>query len=164
MVKGSATSGNVLKTPIKSLAASAFDVKYKPAANDPVTLKRQETLATPSIARIKNTPTKAGDKFTLIGMCFGSKAPTVLLECKGGSSGYTYLKCKPVTPLLYRDAKNKANASCMKVYADDIVHKESPEAVGYSELQVVYPTVKSGLAPTGYVIVDNGVGLAAFSL
>ena len=160
VTKSSAASANLLKTPIKSLSMSSFDVVYKPSSKNPVVLKRHEALANPSITRIKNAPSKAGDQFTLIGMFFGSKPPTVLVECLSGTD-YKYIKCKGVkTPLLYKDAKNKANASCMKVYAADIVHKDAPEAVGYSELLVIYPTLKADQKATGYIIVDNGVGLA----
>jgi hypothetical protein len=48
----------------------------------------------------------------------------------------------------------------MKIYEAD--HGE--ENIGYSQVKAVYPNLPSKHVPTGYVIIDNGIGLASYEL
>jgi len=131
---------------------------------------RLVALACPSVSLVRGNPQGYNDKFVVEGMFFGAKPPSIYVEFKkilpNGLYSYYYPKCSVVTDesLLYRDAKGKTNASCMKIHEDDSLHRLLPEPVGYSAVTVLYPNVFKNVLPTGFLILDNGYGLATFPL
>lgn len=133
---------------------------------------RTMALACPSVSLIRGAPEVKGDEFVVEGMFFGAVPPKCYIECKKPVTSakqsfiYQYTQCGIVSKetLLYRDAKGKASASCMKIFEDDIRYPAMPEPVGYSEVTLTYPKLVKNYIATGYLIIDNGVGLAAFPI
>lgn len=123
-------------------------------------------LANPTITGVTSgwAEPQSGDEFIVEGTYFGSAPPTIYVECtKGGDpQSPKYKKCRlnRSESYLFRDAFGKAAKSCMKIWNDDV----GLEAVGYSQITVVYPRLGKTDQPTGHIILDNGVGLAAFQL
>jgi hypothetical protein len=158
-----------------AILSTAIDVKGKDVPDGPVAIAKAICFAPPVVTAVSGDHAQAGDIFVLHGRHFGTALPTVALEYytekDGGVRTYHRKKCKVLrkdaagaSTLPFRNAKGKANASCMKVFADDHVHIP-PEEVGYSEVQVVYPALKAGTqTPTGIVVLSNRVGIDTFAL
>jgi uncharacterized repeat protein (TIGR02543 family) len=160
--------------PLAGILSTVVRVWSKDAAESPADIGRAIYFSPPVVTAIRGSYDQAGDIFVLHGKHFGSTLPAVSIEYyteKAGAKTYRRKKCKVLrkdadgqSTLPYRNAKGKANASCMKVLADDHAHVP-PEEVGYSEIHVVYPAFKAGVEiPTGTLVLTNRAGLDVFSL
>jgi ELWxxDGT repeat protein len=156
-------------TPVSSSMINGIFIQDKEFADrlpntDPVELAPIYLLACPEVTAVTGAYGKEGDVFTVKGTFFGSKAPKVLLEYRDAKGNAKYKKCKwdkKNFPLRFSNAKDRAASSCMKVYDPDH-NAPGTEPVGYSEITVLYP--KFNGTATGYIIIDNGVGLCSYQL
>ena len=129
---------------------------------------RNTVLACPSISGISGSYAVPGDEFVVEGMYFGAKAPKLYVECENtaadGRKTYKYLPCviSKEGTYLFTNAAGKALSSCMKIRPDDSAVNSNSVPVGYSSAVAVYPKVGK-LIPTGYLILNNGIGLAVFA-
>lgn len=160
--KTAPASGNILGDPIPSLFMNSVMLKSPQFGRSALELPgRSLALACPFISRIDGDYGAAGDPFTVSGMFFGAKAPRLYVECErtsGGRKTYGYLPCRIVRTgtYLYQDAKGRAKASCMRIRDDD----PTDGPVGWSAVTALYPNLGRAV-PTGYLILDNQIGLAA---
>ncbi len=146
-------------TPVTDLALD--EIKVATGTGD-ATLQGKFFLANLTVTSVDGSPSAAGDNFTVHGMWFGSKAPNVLVEFLKNGSDYKYAKCgidKNAT-YTYQNAKGSSGASCMKIRQDD----GGQEALGASVVSAFFPKLKATDTPTGYIILDNGVGLVSYRL
>lgn len=161
----------IARYPISGILSSSVSVKYKLATGSPVDITKAVYISPPVVTTIAGSYIKAGDIFILSGKYFGSALPTVSLEYyteKDSVKTYNRKKCKVLkknpdgtSALLFVNAKGKASSSCMKVLSDDV----PAAAVGFSEIQVEYPSFKAGVeTPTGDLLLVNGAGLDVFTL
>ncbi len=159
------------KYPISGILSSSVSVKYKLATGSPVDITKAVYISPPVVTTIGGSYSKAGDIFVLSGKYFGSALPSIYLEYyteKDSVKTYKRKKCKVLkknsggtSALLFENAKGNANSSCMKVLPDDV----PAAAVGYSEIQIEYPSFKQGTeTPTGFLLLVNGAGLDVFNL
>ena len=160
--KTTPASGNILGDPMPSLFMDSVMLKSPQFGRSALEIPgRSLALACPFISRIDGDYGAAGDPFTVSGMFFGAKAPRLYVECErtsGGRKTYAYLPCRIVRTgtYLYQDAKGRAKASCMRIRNDD----PTDGPVGWSVVTAIYPNVGRAV-PTGYLILDNQIGLAA---
>ena len=151
----------LIQTPIEPLELDSVIMKI---VKEETTLAGNYYLACPEITTIDLVPETAGDEFTVIGRYFGSSLPTVKLEYlrNGDENKPAYTRCKVLKTesRIYKDAYSHDNKSCMKVQDDDL----GAEEVGYSQVKVVYPNLSAKHTATGYIILDNGIGLDAYKL
>ena len=80
---------------------------------------------------------------------------------QNGQKRYLYLPCKieKDETYLYQDASGKAKSSCMKIRSDDTAGANGNAPIGWSTVTALYPRIRNAV-PTGYLILDNGIGLA----
>jgi hypothetical protein len=126
-----------------------------------VEIDRTVILEPPTISVIEGNPATEGDLFTIRGTWFGSKIPKIMVEYlkNGDPDRPAYRKC-PVDfdqSAIYTDASGNPQNSCMKVWSDDPV---DANAVGSSQVVAEYPALGESDQATGYLILDNGIGLA----
>ena len=169
--KSSPLSEQLIARPVPSLLTDALMAKSPQfGKNVNIVDGRSVVLSSPSVSLVRGAPQKTGDTFVVEGMYFGAKPPMILMEYKkttaSGTDTYLYVKCGIVKAetLLYSDAKGKPNASCMKIRADETLRAGFTEPVGFSLVAVKYPGSVKNATATGYLIVDNGIGLAAFPM
>lgn len=160
------------ENPLLTLSSDAFYVKYKEVGKATVELDRCVELQAPVCLGISGDHDKAGDVFTLSGRYFGAKPPKVSVEVyteKKGVMQYKLKKCKLLKKdstgasyLKFKNAKGKDDSSCMKIYDADNVYNP-PKDVGYSEVTCEYPKINPDKeTATGYMVIDNQVGIAVF--
>lgn len=98
-----------------------------------------------------------GTSMTIPGYYFGEKAPKVLIEYqKAGKWLYKSCKIDKSHTYIYQNAKGVAAKSCTKILAADPL----PGFIGDSIVVFTYPTLPTGAVASGYIILDNGSGLA----
>jgi len=123
-------------------------------------LDRTVYLEPPGITSVTGDYEENGDTFTVIGKFYGSKPPKVMIEyLKNGDAKYKKCKIVKRTTCQFKDAKGKLNKSCMVVLEDDVTATKS---LGYSEVTAIYPKLKDSDQVTGYIIIDNKIGLAVY--
>ena len=134
------------------------------ASGDETILQGTYYIADPQISDVTGNHSATDDQFTVKGMYYGYRPPSIYLEYLKNADPTKpgYKKCKLAKELSYKykDAKEKAGKSCMKIYSNDI----GVESVGYSEITVLYPKISAKDTATGYIILDNGMGLAAYKI
>jgi ELWxxDGT repeat protein len=148
--------------PVSSSMIDGISVLAKEFSDTPVELDEIYILTSPTVTGVTGSYAAEGDQFTVKGTFFGSKPPKVLVECTvDGKTKYKKCKLNKETLLRFTDGKGKVNKSCMKVFNPD-PGDAGVEALGYSELPMIYPKKTTGA--TGYIIVDNGISLVAYEL
>lgn len=158
LYKGTAYSTSLNTTPINDSLVQSLNVLAKEFSDTPKQFETIYLIACPKITSVTGSYANEGDKFTVIGNYFGSKPPKIMVEyTKNGKTKYKKCKLDKDTALRFTDGSNKANKSCMKVLNSDT----GTEALGYSEVTVFYPKVEGA---TGYIVIDNKVGLDAYQL
>jgi List-Bact-rpt repeat protein len=160
--------------PISGFNSNSFNVKYKTAGKTPISINKSIYLAPPAITNISNASTaavQAGDILTISGKYFGSKRPKIYVEyyteSATGDKTYKLKASKVLTKsdagtsyVLFKNAKEKANGSYMKVFSDDDVYTP-PKDIGYSEVKIAYPKLKADKQiATGYIVIKNSIGMA----
>ncbi len=128
-------------------------------------LEQTVYLEPPAISGVNGNYNVSGDQFTVKGSYFGSILPKIYIEYfkngDTGKPGYKQCKLDKSLSLLYKDASGKANKSCMVVLNSD---STDTQPVGYSQVKVIYPKLNSKDTVTGYIVIDNGSGLAVYKL
>ncbi len=172
-----ATSTLLASNPVVHSMMNGIFIQAKEFAgnDDPVQLDSTYMLACPEVTGVIGSYAAEGDEFTVQGTLFGSKRPKILVEYKDAKGNAKYKKCKlykkypkigadgKFSTLRFSDAKEKPNKSCMKIYSPD-PNDAGEEAISYSEVTVLYPKLKETDIATGYIILDNGVGLCSYLL
>ncbi len=168
-----ALSALLLQKPIQPSTTTTLVVSSKELAA-PVELKRSLTLVPPVIVGMDWGENLPGAIIMLHGIYFGSSAPKVYLELESLTSTgkkYSLKQCMlarsnaagKALNFPFMNAAYKKQSSCMKIYADDNPDPLAPKPVGYSEVYVLYPTYNmSKVKPTGYLIIMNSAGMAAY--
>jgi len=149
--------------PISDLQFDRMIVEYDGVEHD---LDATYYLANPNIGTVTGNYSEPDDAFVVAGNYFGSNLPSLYVEyLKNGdenSPGYKKCMLDKSASLKYQNASRNAGKSCMLVYADDPA--AGGQSVGHSEIIAIYPSLKATDVPTGYIILDNGVGLDAYYL
>ncbi|MCF6175919.1 MAG: beta-1,3-glucanase family protein [Victivallaceae bacterium] len=168
----------LIDKPISGLNSISFYVDYKLAGNAQIVLNKSIYISSPvitNISRASEDGVIAGEVLTIYGKYFGSRFPKVYVEYytekADGTRLYKLKACKVMRKSLdnnscmrFKNAQQKLNRSCMKVFSDDDVYIP-PKAVGYSEVKVFYPKLKAGKQlATGYLVIKNDLGLATHEM
>ena len=119
-------------------------------------------IAAPVVTKISGSHINPQDEFVVIGKYFGQKLPTILIEYQS-KGRWKYKRCKVNKAIsnLYQDARGRENKSCMKILAAD---PADDELVNFSKVTVKYPKLKPTDARSGYLIIDNKIGLNAYKM
>jgi subtilisin-like proprotein convertase family protein len=135
--------------PMQPLELSSLGIVAKPeGAELDVTDFATCAVAPPRIRHAFGNP-EAGAEIRLYGFFFGTKPPRVSIEYVRNGK-YSRKPCKVVRDFSYLDALGKP--SCM-----------DPNG-GTSELDAIYPKLPKGAEPTGYVIIENRIGMGSKKL
>ena len=119
-------------------------------------------IAAPVITEIRGDRINDKDSFVVIGKYFGQKLPKILIEYQRKGK-WKYKKCKidRIASYFYQDAQSRDNKSCMKIMSNDPADAKD---VGYSKVTVLYPKLKPTDARSGYLIIDNRMGINAYKM
>lgn len=157
----------LLQHPVLGILSTSMNVKYKELQTNPTNISKAAYIAPPVVSSVSGPHSQSGDIFILQGKYFSAALPTVYFEysiVKSGVTSYAYKKCKVLkkdaegaSTLLFSNAKGKLNSSCMKILEDQTAYD-----IGFSQIQVEYPTLKNGETLTGYIKLVNGAGLDVF--
>ena len=153
----------LIATPIAPRIITSIDVLAKTDVGpEPVSLRNKVYVAPPVILKIAGDRCETNDSFTVVGKYFGQRLPKIMIEYQRKGK-WKYKKCKidRAASYRYQDAKGRENKSCMKILSSDPADSED---VGYSELRVLYPKLKPTDARSGYLIIDNRIGMNAFKM
>jgi Raf kinase inhibitor-like YbhB/YbcL family protein len=149
--------------PIVDKEITSIDVlAKKDIGPNAVSLPNKIYIAAPVIERISGNRLNTDDTFVVIGKYFGRRLPKIMIEYQRKGK-WKYKKCKIDKAISYRyqDAKGRENKSCMKILSSDPADSES---IGYSEVTVRYPKLKPTDARSGYLIIDNHIGINAIKM
>ena len=160
--KGKQYSSELTANPIQPMTLGWVMVKSSEIGKTPAETTYAITIQPPSVSGVDGDYLNPGDQFTVMGSQFGASAPNVLVEYQSRGV-WKYKKCKLVKSATYRymDAKQKPGKSCMKIYGSDNVDLQP---VGYSQVTVEYPKLSATDTASGFIIIDNGIGLFPFEL
>ncbi len=148
------------ENPIANYELEGIYVDSKDAGVTDKKLNRKVFLVAPVIQSVSGDFTGKGGKFSLAGKYFGATAPKILLEyTKDGKPKYKTCKLDKTSTYLYKNSKGVEKKSCMKVLFSDTTDSEE---TGHSQVSAIHPGFQAGELATGYVIIDNGSGLAMF--
>lgn len=119
-------------------------------------------IAAPVVVGVSGDRVNAGDVFVVEGKYFGQKLPKIMVEYQSRGK-WKYKKCKidKIASNLYQDAQGRENKSCMKILSSDPADNED---VGFSKVTVQYPKLRATHARSGYLIIDNRMGINAFKM
>ncbi len=166
-VKGMSAEALPALSPARINSVEVLAKEFGPVATP---LPQVFLLSPPTIDTIRTgadeellAPPQEGDVLLVMGMHFGAKPPKLFVEHDPKGDGRLKRKAfkavsAKVTPLPFMNAAGKRNASCMMVRIDD--PDLEPMSLGYSKMRYTYP--KGIVNPTGWFILDNGVGLATW--
>jgi hypothetical protein len=128
-------------------------------------LEQTVYLEPPVISGVSGNCNSSGDQFTVTGSYFGSSQPQIFIEYyKNGDTdkpGYKQCKLDKSLSLLYKDPSGRANKSCMVVLSSD---STETQPIGFSQVKAIYPKLNGKDTVTGYIVIDNGSGLAVYKL
>jgi len=153
----------LIANPIADKQIDSIDViAKKDLGKAAVSLPNKIYVAAPVVLSISGDRLNTDDKFVVVGKYFGQRLPKIMIEYqKNGKWKYKKCKIDKVASLKYQDAQGRENKSCMKILAAD---PADAEAVGYSAVTVFYPKLQAADARTGYLIIDNRMGINAFQM
>lgn len=164
--KGVLISSKLTNNPIEHLELDGLYITVNESTVDIYVddkkLDKTVYLEPPEITDVSGDYSSAGDVFNVTGKYFGAKVPKISVEyTKNGKPGYKKCKVDKSGSYVYKDAKGKDNKSCMVILSSDVT---STKEAGYSQVTVEYPKLSTNAQATGYILIDNKVGLAVYEL
>ncbi len=162
--KATAANSRDGKTVNEALVQAAFldaDLKARTVNSFGAAIKDAHAgkvrIVPPKVADIDcDCPAVEGSILTVTGSFFGSDAPKILVEYKINEKGrdrIRYAKCRILkSSYSFPDARGRPGRSVMDTEN------------GTSRVYAVYPKLKETQAPTGYVLVENAVGIGYLNL